>query len=219
MGAIVERRKHKGLTARYAQAARNWHSGIVRLGYPEAYLRLLAARKARAKDHVLDVGTGSGLFSEIWHRSNGPPASLTLLDPCRPMLSDACARMAELGASFDAIESGIGTEAIPSESADVVLCAHVLEHLDDPLEGLSWVRSRLVPGGTAFLAVSRPHWCTALLRWRWGHRAYGPEVMFELLNRAGFSEIELVPFVAGPPSRTSMGYVANRPGPDLMPTA
>jgi SAM-dependent methyltransferase len=94
---------------------------------------------------------------------------------------------------------------------DVVLVAHVIEHLPDTDAALRWILTRLRPGGRLYLSASRPHWCTAILRWKWGHRAFRPEDFVARLSRAGFAEIRHVPYSAGPPSRTSAGYAAVRP--------
>ncbi|MFL4470877.1 hypothetical protein ACERZ8_13650 [Tateyamaria armeniaca] len=61
------------------------------------------------------------------------------------------------------------------------------------------------------MAISKPHWCTALVRWRWGNAAYPPEHSRAMLERAGFTDIITHPFRTGPPSRVSCGYIARRP--------
>ncbi|MEP4335214.1 MAG: class I SAM-dependent methyltransferase, partial [Roseobacter sp.] len=61
------------------------------------------------------------------------------------------------------------------------------------------------------MAISKPHWCTALVRWRWGNAAYSPQKARDMLVRAGFRDICAYPFAKGPPSRVSHGYTARRP--------
>ena len=67
------------------------------------------------------------------------------------------------------------------------------------------------PGGRLVLALSKPHWCTALVRWRWGNAAYTPDHAKTMLAQAGFTHITAHPFPSGPPSRVSHGYIARRP--------
>ncbi|MDU8944742.1 class I SAM-dependent methyltransferase [Ovoidimarina sediminis] len=199
------------LKRRYDQAAGGWHKGLVRLGYPAAYRRLVSAAPPASDALVVDIGTGSGLLAETWVDVSGPPQRLLLVDRSQEMLRRASMRFAARGIEADVVEGAIGSNALEECSATVLLCAHVLEHLDNPSQGLRWIWSRMCPGGQLFLAVSRPHWCTALLRWKWGHRAYSSAEVSALLEAAEFVEIRTVPFVSGPPSRTSMGYVAKRP--------
>ena len=204
-------RRAARLAALYDRAATTWHEGLTRLGYPAAYRHLVGSGTHHSAARVIDVGAGSGLLAETWVQAAGRPLTLALLDPSADMLARADCRLRAEGIAPRLLLDGIGCEAVKLGSADVVLCAHVLEHLDTPLAALIWMRERLCPGGQVFLAVSRPHWCTALLRWKWGHRAYRPEEMTGLLEEAGFAGIETVPFPSGPPSRTSMGYRAQRP--------
>ena len=94
-------------------------------------------------------------------------------------------------------------------SYDLILCAHVVEHAARPHKDLAVLRSMLAPGGSLLLIVSKPHLCTWLLRWKWGHRAFTPAQVARLLAAAGLAGVDIVPFYSGPPSRTSMGYLAH----------
>ena len=196
------------LSRAYDAAANGWGATVARLGYPGAYRALLAAFPPAGRNRVLDAGCGSGAFALAWCEIAGEPGRLTLLDPSRPMLD--AARAALPAPAKTLIQAGLGTGKIAPGSQDAVLCAHVVEHLPEPGAALGWLLSRLRPGGRLYLVASRPHWCTALLRWKWGHRAYRPGHMLEMLSGAGAANSRAFVFPVGPPSRTSMGYVADR---------
>ena len=198
------------LARAYDTAAATWQEAISRLGYPAAYRALLAECPPDLRGHIADVGTGSGAFALALIESTGVPERLTLIDPSRAMLDQAAGRLRRAGAVPEVLCTGIGGTAPQEGSVDTLLCAHVVEHLDDPDAALGWLLSRLRPGGRLYLAASRPHWCTALLRWKWGHRAYRPDRMTGMLYAAGAGHVGCVPFPAGPPARTSMGYIATR---------
>ena len=201
--------KNQTLIGKYAEAAQGWQEGLARLGYPEAYAALF--RGAPAADRVLDVGTGSGAFAEAFLTGRPAPERLDLVDPVAEMLEIAQTRLAPLTSEARAIRGGLGSAPVPEAGYDAVLCAHVVEHLDDPAGAVTWLASRVRPGGRLYLSVSRPHWCTALLRWVWGHRAYRPTQVTQMLTGAGLAGIELQRYPKGPPSRTSCGYRALRP--------
>ena len=204
--AVIDPPRQRGALLRaYDRAAAGWHAGISKLGYPGAYRAFLEACPPDRAGHVLDAGTGSGAFAAAFAESAGVPERLVLLDPSAPMLAEAGARLRGLGAEPEMVEDGVGA-ALGDARFDVVLCAHVIEHLPDPGAALAWLVGRLAPGGRLYLAASRPHWCTALLRWKWGHRAYRPEEIAAMAAAAG-AEARPFAFPAGPPSRTSMGYV------------
>ncbi|WP_299625746.1 methyltransferase domain-containing protein [uncultured Tateyamaria sp.] len=191
----------------YDRAASGWQDGIAQLGFLAAYDHLMAqVDLARPAQRVLDVGTGTGAFATAWTAHHGQPKHLTLMDISPAMLDIAAARLPYADTQANALGDKVQT---PPQ--DVVLCAHVIEHLDDPSLALTWLFDRLTPGGTLVLAMSRPHWCTALVRWRWGNAAYTPTQATQMLRAAGLQDITPHRFPGGPPARVSCGYTARRP--------
>lgn len=202
------------LQQRYEAAAATWHVSIARLGYLDAY-RLLARRvltgetaRAEQKLTVLDAGAGSAGFSMTFAQTAEHAPTLDILDPSPAMLRIAQANLAAAGIPARMFAGGIA-DGIPAQASyDVILCAHVVEHIADPVQALVRLRAALNPAGVLLLAASKPHWCTWILRRRWGHRAFTEIEMTRMLHQAGYRRVEPCPFVNGPPSRTSMGYLA-----------
>jgi len=192
----------------YDAAATGWQDGISKLGFLSAYAELMQQTPSPpAKARVMDVGTGTGAFVRAWIDAHGAPDRLTLTDISQPMLDAAAHRLPQA----KCIATPLGADLPDLPAQDVVLCAHVIEHLDDPQASLVWLHDRLTPGGTLIMAISKPHWCTALVRWRWGNAAFTPDAARTMLARAGFTDIAGHPFSSGPPSRVSHGYIARRP--------
>lgn len=48
---------------------------------------------------------------------------------------------------------------IRSDSADKIVCSHVLEHLDNPREALSEINRVLAPNGIACISFPKPWFC------------------------------------------------------------
>lgn len=197
------------LALAYDRVATGWQRRIDRLGYPGAYGALFAHLPPAPAGRVLDVGAGSGAFSQALLDAEHRPRSLDLLDPSAAMLAEAEARLSPR-APVRTLRAAVGAD-LSGAPYDTLLCAHVIEHLDDTGAALRWLRAQLRPGGQLYLAASRPHWCTALLRWKWGHRAFAPVRMTSLLTDAGFASVSGFAFPTGPPRRTSHGYRAERP--------
>lgn len=192
----------------YDAAATGWQDGISKLGFLAAYADLMStAPRAKQAPRVLDIGTGTGAFAQAWLDAHGAPATLTLTDISGAMLEKAAQRLP----AADTIKAPLGRSLQTLPPQNVVLCAHVIEHLEDPQTALGWLHDQLTHGGMLILALSRPHWCTALVRWRWGNAAYQPAQAVKMLEDAGFTDITLHPFKGGPPSRVSHGYIAIRP--------
>lgn len=203
------------LAARYDTEAGGWHKMLRRLGYDAAYDQLCdAASGLGSASTILDAGCGSGALSLAARRAGASGARFTLLDPSAKMLADAAKRLAP--AAPDVMQMKVEGLLDHAGQYDAILCAHVIEHCDDPVLALRAMRSVLAPGGVLALSVSKPHWCTAIVRWKWGSKAYHEAAVHDMLTTAGFSDITSVPYVKGPPSRTSKGYVAyanNNPTP------
>lgn len=203
--------KDKTLKSLYARFADRWHQGVLRLGYLAAYDQLVAYdanKRSSPVGTVLDAGTGTGAFALSFVQKHPAVNQLTLLDMSPEMLALAQGNLHAEGIETTAHIGGLGTMDISQNTFETILCAHVIEHTDYPEDHLRWFRSRLTKGGTLLLSVSKPHWCTAIVRWRWGHKAYPPALILEMLQAAGFVEISEVRFKSGPPSRTSCGYRA-----------
>jgi len=202
---------HASVRTLYDRAAVGWQKGLERIGYGEAYATL--ARKAHAVAplnqpvRILDAGTGTGALAAAFVQGQAPGCKVDLLDLSPQMLSLAGAAV---GRGSRCIVGGIGSSDVQAAAYDRVLCGHVIEHCPDPQAALDWLHGRLRPGGWALFAISKPHWCTALVRWKYGSSAYEPDMAEQMLSRAGFGDVTRLPHSSGPPSRISCGYLARR---------
>lgn len=199
------------LTALYDRAAEGWQAGIERLGYGQAYAELcekaVACHALPAGARVLDAGTGTGALAAALKGAAPVPLGFDLLDTSADMLDQARGNLAD---ARQCLVGAVGSAPLDAQAYDVVLCGHVIEHCDDPQEALDWLIDRLRSGGLLVLCVSKPHWCTALVRWRWGNKAYRPDVVTPMLAAAGATDIDVLRHASGPPSRISCGYLATR---------
>lgn len=198
------------LAGRYDRAATDWHEKIARLGYPAAYRHLIA--KAGLSSHpgrVLDAGCGTGAFALALHQMS-PPSQIDLLDLSQDMRRAARRNLQHAGGAHGIAYSTLASAGLETGAYDVILAAHLIEHLDDPAQALSIMAEALSAGGTLLLSVSKPHWCTALIRIIWGHKAFRTDVVLGWAAAAGL-QARPVAFPSGPPSRTSMGYILRKP--------
>jgi ubiquinone/menaquinone biosynthesis C-methylase UbiE len=207
-----------GLSALYARFADRWHASISKLGFPAAYAMLMDHDAAcRRRDgvstphKVLDAGTGSGAMADAVLAQYPCPATLVLLDNSDEMLAQARDMYTDYGGALHIVNAGMRSDTLPRAAYDTITSAHLAEHTPDPAAIFQTFYDMLAPGGVLVLAVSKPHWCTAIVRWRWGHKAYRPEQVVAMLQTAGFDRIDQVPFASGPPGRLSCGYRAVKP--------
>ncbi len=195
------------LTARYDTAAPAWADKMRALGYYDGYLGFLSASGYRAPpgQSIIDIGAGTAAFAEAWVAIQGPDQRVTLLEPSERMAERGAARLGARGVTPGIHHSMLEDFAAP-ERYDVVLAAHVIEHGDAPAM-LRAMRQLTVPGGRLWLVASKPHWCNAIIWLQWRHRTYRPELLRAMLSAAGWSVEATYPFAAGPPARTSHGYM------------
>ena len=219
MRSLFAPRNHtvEAITAAYDRAAAGWHATISKFGFIDAYGHLLdavegdCARECQGTPTVLDAGSGTAGFA-LAFAQRYEKSKIDLLDLSREMLARGAKTLRTRGLEPGLICDDIRALPDRSQRYDIILSAHLIEHVDDVRAVLSALRTALTPGGLLLLVVSKPHWCTALVRLRWGHRAYRPAEMTRLLSASGLEDIHTVSFPSGPPSRLSAGYIARAPG-------
>jgi ubiquinone/menaquinone biosynthesis C-methylase UbiE len=202
------------LIARYEAAAPTWGRRLAQLGFPAAYRVIMAEALRRLPPSrgplaAVDLGAGDGAFSEPLVDLLGPRLSLTLVDRSPAMLRAAEVRLGPRRARM--IVGDAASLPLPAGSQDIVIAAHLLEHLPDPEAALVRVRGLLKPGGLLVLAVSRPHWCSHLVWLGWRHRRFREAEVRRALTHAGFADLNCWQPPAGPPRRLSLAYAARRP--------
>jgi len=198
------------LVQRYDQAAGGWGDKMRALGYCDAYLGFLSMPDARINPDgwVLDIGSGSGAFAEAWVAMHGRQAAgLTLLDPSARMLDRAAAALSRRNVQTERAVTTLEAYT-PPRAHDHLLAAHVIEHCPDPAVALRHMRRLVRPGGTLWLVASKPHWCNAIIWLQWRHRTFQKDEIALLLAETGWALERTHAFPAGPPSRTSRGYLA-----------
>jgi ubiquinone/menaquinone biosynthesis C-methylase UbiE len=203
-----------GLAARYEAAAPDWGARLQRLGFPAAYRAIMAEALHRLPPppgplRAIDLGSGDGAFAEALLHRLGARLALTLLDPSPAMLRAAEVR---LGPGRARLVVGELSKTPLDGGQDIVLAAHLLEHMPDPGDALARMAALLRPGGLLILAVSRPHWCSRLVWLAWRHRRFRKAELLGLLAAAGFTDLTCWHPPAGPPRRLSLAYAARRPG-------
>ena len=197
------------LNRKYDSTAPAWADKMRMLGYYDAYLGFLANQTFRAPlgTRVVDIGCGTGAFADAWLAIHGPEQTVTLLDPSREMLSRAEVALKRRTAKVKLVQKPL--EAFePDAPFDCALAAHVIEHHSDPISSLARMRQMVRRDGRLWLIVSKPHWCNAIIWFQWRHKAYRQTEVGRLLAETGWALEAEYAFPAGPPSRTSQGYLA-----------
>jgi ubiquinone/menaquinone biosynthesis C-methylase UbiE len=117
--------------------------------------RLLDAAEVGPGDHVLDVGTGTGLVAFPAAARVAPEGTVLGVDISEEMLAtarDKAGRMLEPGhVAFRIMDAQALT--LPDASFDVVVSLFAVHHLPNPLAALKEMQRVLRPGGRLAVAV------------------------------------------------------------------
>ena len=196
----VERRPltTEALAAAYDRAAPSWTRLTKRLGYSRAYRRVFERFFATQRIdvgarplQVLDCGVGTGTFSlalaQIWRR----PIALTAVDISPGMLAAATTRFQHAKIPAQVIQADIGKLHFADASFDLVIAAHVLEHLTDPVAALAEMRRVLRPGGWVVTCMTRQSWLGAYIQAKWRTHRLTPERAATWLQAAGLDAAHL----------------------------
>ena len=198
------------LQTQYDEAATWWQRTIYRLGYRHAYEELMPrALQNISASHVADIGTGTGDLAASYCIRLGAPQRLTLVDGSERMLDAARTNLRHIAQRIDTTHALLGD---PIDICfDLVLCAHLIEHLPDSNQGMRDLGDLISPGGHLLLIVSRPHWCNWIIWLKWRHRWFSRTQIATMARSADLILIEQFDLHSGPPSRTSFGYLLRKP--------
>ena len=162
------------LKRRYDAAAREWPGTARRFGLEPAYARALnqsgapgILTSAGARACALDCGIGSGSLTLALNSTLPRPITYHGVDTSPAMLETAGAALAEKKLAGELHESDIRRLPFADKTYDVVMAAHVLEHLSDPHLGIAEMARVLKPGGLLFACMTRRSWFGTAIQLLW----------------------------------------------------
>ncbi len=192
----------------YDDAARNWHHQILRLGYFRAYLSLFESLQASGviklggNSTVCDCGIGTAAFSlalaQIQSRLN-----VTGVDISPQMLLTAQQNLQQARIKARITRANLIAIPVADNSFDLVIAAHVLEHLPEPIVGLKEMVRILKPQAPLILSVSRWGLLSSCVQLHWGNNCLTQKDLAEIMTDAGLKDIRFQQFPLGLARATS----------------
>ena len=184
------------LSERYDSLAESWEDTLGKFETAGAY-RIVLSRalptemivEPNAKPRVLDCGTGTGAFlSAFADASRGQP-ELHGVDISPAMLEQAREMITQRGHEAQFRLGELTQLPYPDAHFDVVLAAHVVEHIADPQAALEEMRRVLKPGGLMVLCVTRQSLMGRAIQFRWRIHTVTEASAKDWLTRAGMTAI------------------------------
>jgi len=207
------------LVQMYDAGAQRWHQSIQTFGYPQAYTNLLRRLRTggilpplSTSTPVLDCGIGTGALTLSLAQAFAGKLRLDGVDISPQMLQQARQRLQMADVTVQLHQQSADALPFADQSFNLVMSAHMFEHLPDPHCTLVEMARVLKPGAQLLLIISRPHWYTTLLQLRWRYQAYRPTQVWQLINEVGLQAVGEYAFTNGLASWTSRAYVASKIG-------
>lgn len=187
------------LTRRYDESATGWHRTVQRLGFPAAYEGLLRrAVGSETPSAVLDCGVGAGALSQALTRVLPYRFALTAIDVSPRMLEQTEDALHAANADVTLRQADAAALPFDDNSFDMVMTAHMLEHLSDPAVALREMVRVLRPGGRLVVCVTRRTLLGMLVHLKWHTHRMTPDQAGRFLEYAGVQGVECLTFERAP---------------------
>lgn len=201
------------LSAHYDRAAAMWDRTVTRLGFPRFYRSVFEQLRARcalgspaapaaqpvAHLRALDCGIGTGTLSEGFLTAfSDVSVNLQGLDISSEMLEHAGRKLERLQRTpecggrkltLSLHQGDVRTLPFPSDSFDVVMTAHTLEHLPTPVPVLREMIRVLRPGGLMIAVMTRRSTLGLYIQMLWRTHAVPPHRAVAWLEASGLTRI------------------------------
>ncbi len=135
-----------------------------------------------AESQVLDIGSGTGCLAQSF-KNHYCHSEITLLDLNNEMLEQATN---ELAFPIKIIHANATTYRSKNKLYDVVICAHLIEHIEDPVKTFQHWRSCLHNDSYIVLIATRNKWFNRWLNLTWNLNLYRDDEIKEKLSCAGY---------------------------------
>jgi demethylmenaquinone methyltransferase/2-methoxy-6-polyprenyl-1,4-benzoquinol methylase len=206
------------LASRYDAVSGKWARTARRFRLNAAYCELLLATRVvtdlmqvEQRARILDCGVGNGSLSIALASLMKGPADFHAIDTSAEMLVQAKSVMQHAGLYPHLQQADIMSLPYQDQSFDVVMAAHVLEHLPDPQRALAEMVRVLKPGGMVFLCVTRPSLFGALVQLLWRTWAITEQQGIAWLNASQLVDVGYQPVRLGFAGFASTAFWARRP--------
>jgi demethylmenaquinone methyltransferase/2-methoxy-6-polyprenyl-1,4-benzoquinol methylase len=211
------------LEGHYDDASDGWHTTISKLGFEAAYAGLVeqalpevATTGCAGPLTVLDAGIGAGAFAAAFAAHCPRDLQLTGVDVSAEMLRHAERHLNDRNLMAELLKGDVNSLPFAEGCFDVVLVAHVIEHMADPVQALAELYRVLKPGGILIACVTQRSSAGAYIQLKWRTHRVDAQTALGWLERCGFSNVRTVKLAQSAAARRlSSGYVGCKPSQDM----
>lgn len=206
------------LVRRYDQIAPSWYDLTRRLGYLHAYKQLWKQFLAESdftstsmKRRILDCGVGTGALSTGFVSASADPVDIHAVDLSEAMLKQARRHFGQAGIDANFRCADICNLPYGNDQFDLVMSAHVLEHLSNPTIALEQMSRVLKPGGWIVVCLTRESFMGRYVQLKWRTHRLTRKKGESWLRAAGLDVHPMKFDLSGCFRRTSLVFVGRKP--------
>ncbi|GAB5483357.1 MAG: hypothetical protein Pars92KO_31140 [Parasphingorhabdus sp.] len=191
----------KELVGHYDKAAGAWNARLGRLGFDTAYTAML--RKVLRQERyaipldglrILDAGIGTGAFSSALLDLEPSRCVLDGVDLSEQMLCQAEQNIRDRNVDLSLKQADIKELPYADAAFDIVLAAHVIEHLECPRTALLELYRVLKPGGLLITCITRRSTAGALVQFVWRSHRVARRQALQWMRETGLRSVRSIPF-------------------------
>lgn len=186
------------ITKRYNDQAMRWPSKLSRLGIADSYNELALMNKKRLAPttnqppalRILDCRIGTAELPLALSRIYPSSVELCAIDLSPDMLTRAELALSEAGVSAELEVADVRKLPYASNSFDLVVATHVLEHLPEPSAALAEISRVLKPNGLMLTCCTRRSLLSSMIQMKWRTHAVTQHQLKDWLSALEFHHIE-----------------------------
>ena len=181
---------------RYDQAAPKWEHKLKRYNYLNAYESLLRSvigsrpnQLAQKKLRVLDCGVGTGAMSKALIQVSPSQIILDAIDISPVMLQHATGELSGANLQVSFKQADMCRLPYDDDIFDLVMSAHALEHVSNPILPITEMIRVLKPGGSLLICLTRRSLLGMFIHFKWRTHWVAPDQAKSWLTKCGLHTV------------------------------
>ncbi|MUL37041.1 class I SAM-dependent methyltransferase [Gloeocapsopsis dulcis] len=186
----------------YNKAAPRWHAYLQFLGYHRAYVKLFRSLQQSGiltlsdRSSICDCGIGTGALSLALAKT-ADHLKIVGVDISPEMLAKARQFLNQAGVNHQVCQGDVRLLPFNDNTYDLVISAHMLEHLPNPHQGLQEMVRVSRPKAPLIIVVTLPGLLGSLIQLQWGNDCLTPEILVEMMTKVGLTDIHCYSLTGG----------------------
>jgi len=161
---------------------------------------------------VLDAGIGTGAFATAFASRYPHAFDLTGVDVSTKMLRQAERRLHDCNLPAQLLQGDVNSLPFENDTFDVVLAAHVIEHMAAPERALAELCRVLKPGGLLIACVTQRSSAGVYIQFKWRTHRVDEQTVIGWFLQCGLNKVRTIPLAhSAKAQQFSKGYVGCKP--------